>query len=181
MRVEVHRTKDAVRVVRDARRGAARRPPLPRRPGKAIGMRRHTFAIPVAMDMRILVVSLAAGRSLGLKIPLAAVFRAALLLWIDRAEGSSQRDTCEEIRRTEPLYGTLLQRSQVALSSELSARLDKLREKLGGPLFERAEEGRSALLLAALTPWLKAAESDLHAVLEGLRASVVKRGRKQAQ
>ena len=60
-------------------------------------------------------------------------------------------------------------------------RLDKLREQVGGELLFHAAEGRSALVLAALTPWLDDAERELSAVLEAIRVAVVKRGRKRKQ
>jgi hypothetical protein len=153
-------------------------PHVPRHPDRAALLRRCNFSIPTAMGERIHQLALAAGRLLDCTVSHAALFRAALLPWIEKAEGSSLANTHEEIRRAAPPYGTLLQSCKPAFSKELSVKLEGLRKKLGGERCRYAEEGRSALVLAALTPWLEAAERDLGAALEGIRVGIVKRGRK---
>ncbi len=153
-------------------------PHLPQRSNRAAMMRRCTFAIPSAMGERIHKLALDAGRLLDCEVSHAALFRAALIPWIEKAEGSSLTNTHEEIRRAAPPDGTLLQRCKPAFPRELTVKLDRLRKKLGGKLCRYAAEGRSALVLAALTPWLEDADRDLGAALEGIRVGIVKRGRK---
>jgi hypothetical protein len=87
----------------------------------------------------------------------------------------------EEIRRAAPPDGTLLQRCKPALPRELTVKLDRLQKQLDGELCRHAVEGRSALALAALTPWLEDADRDPGAALEGIRVGIVKRGRKSSQ
>ena len=154
------------------------RPHVPRRPPRVESMRRCTFSIPTAMGERIHKLALDAGRVLDCEVSHAALFRAALLPWIEKAEGSSLVNTHEEIRRVAPPHGTLLQRYKPAFPKELSVKLDRLRKDLGGALCRYAGEGRSALVLAALTPLLEAADRDLGAALKGIRVGIVKRGRK---
>ena len=141
-------------------------------------MRRCTFSIPIAMGERVHKLALDAGRLLDCEVSHAALFRAALLPWIEKAEGSSLVNTHEEICRAVPSHGTLLRRCKPAFPKELSVKLDRLRKNLGGELCRYAVEGRSALVLAALTPLLEAADRDLGAALKGIRVGIVKRGRK---
>ena len=151
---------------------------VPRHPDTAALLRRCTVSIPTAMCERIHDLALDAGSLLDCKVSHAALFRAALLPWIDKAERSSLVNTHEEIRRAGPAYGTLLQRCKPAFPTELFVKLEGLRKKLGGELCRYAAEGRSALVLAALTPLLEAADRDLGAALERIRVGIVKRGRK---
>ena len=145
---------------------------------RAAILRRCNVSIPTAMGERIRKLALDAGRLLDCTVSHAALFRAALLPWIEKAERSPLVNTHEEIRRAALPYGTLLQSCNPALSKELSVQLEGLRKKLGGELCRYPAEGRSALVLAALTPWLEAAERDLGAALEGIRVGIVKCGRK---
>ena len=161
--------------------GAVMRPHVPRRPDRSAIMRRCNFSIPTTMGERIHKLALDATRLLGCTVSHAALFRAALLPWIEKAEGSSLVNTHEEIRRAAPLYGTLLQSCKPAFSKELTVKLEGLRKKLGGELCRYAAEGRSPLVLAALTPLLEAADRDLGAALERIRVGIVKRGRKPNQ
>ena len=156
-------------------------PHVTQRPHRAAMMRRCTFSIPTAMGERIHKLALDAERLLDCEVSHAALFRAALIPWIEKAEGSSLVNTHEEIRRAAPPDGTLLQRCKPAFPRELTVKLDRLRKKLGGELCRHAVEGRSALALAALTPWLEDANRDLGAALEGIRVGIVKRGRKPNQ
>jgi len=121
-----------------------------------------------------------AGRLLGegVVVSRSALVRAALAPWIDKVKDLSVMDVLEEIRRAAPAFGTRRHKSKLGWPREMIRRLDELREKLGGKLLFHAAEGRSALALAALTPWLDDAERELSAVLEAIRAAIVKRGRK---
>lgn len=141
-------------------------------------MRRHIIYITPLMSVQLRVLARKAGELLGRKVSCAALFRGALIPWIEEAERSPQRDTREKVRRAEPPYGSLAQRHTPAFTKELSVKLDRLRRKLGGKFSKYVAIGRSLLLLAALTPWLEAAERDLPAALEGIRAGIGKRGRK---
>ena len=152
---------------------------VPRHPDRAAILRRCKVSIPTAMGERIHKLALDAGRLLDCTVSHATLFRAALIPWIAKAERSPLVNTYEEIRRAAPPYGTLLQSCRPALSKELSVKLEGLRKKLGGELCRYAAEGRSALVLAALVPWLEAADRDLRAALEGIRVGIVKRGRKR--
>jgi hypothetical protein len=152
---------------------------VPRQPDRAALLRRCKVSIPTAMGERIHKLALDAGRLLDCTVSHAALFRAALIPWIEKAERSPLANTHEEVRRAAPPHGTLLQSCRPAFSKELSVKLEGLRKKLGGELCRYAAEGRSALVLAALVPWLEAAERDLRAALEGIRVGIVKRGRKR--
>jgi hypothetical protein len=151
---------------------------VPRPPDRAALLRRCNVSIPTAMGERIHKLALDAGRLLDCTVSHATLFRAALIPWIEKAEGNSLVNTHEEIRRAAPPYGTLLQSCKPAIPKELSVKLEGLRKELGGELCRYAAEGRSALVLAALTPWLEAADRDLGAALESIRVGMVKRGRK---
>ena len=143
----------------------------------------HLYAvlIPIAMMLRILRLSGRAGALVYYQRLRPAVFRAALIPWIEKADHSSLEHAREEIRRSEPEYLSLLFPFHLALSTELSAKIDGLREKLGGDLSKDAKGARSAFLRTALARWLEDAERDPRAALEEILAELVKRGRKPNQ
>ena len=161
--------------------GAVMRTLVPRQPDRAVGIRRHRIHVPIEMIFRIIRFSSKAGASLYYKGLLAPLLRAALMRWIEKADRCPLEDTREEIRRAEPEYGMLLSPSELAISNELAVKLDGLREKLGGDLSKYAAKGRSALLWAALTPWLEDAERDPRAALGQILAELVKGSRKPNQ
>ena len=162
---------------------ARRLPSLSRRSNAAASMHRCAVYVPHTMLPRLDKLASEAGRLLGMGVVVsrAALVRAALAPWIDKVEPLPVMAVVEEVRRAAPAIGTRRHKSKLGWPKDMGRRLDKLREQLGGELLFHAAEGRSALVLAALTPWLDDAERELSAVLEAIRAAVVKRGRKPKQ
>lgn len=162
---------------------ARRLPSLSRRSNAAASMHRCAVYVPQTMIPRLDKIASEAGRLLGegVKVSRAALVRAALAPWIDKVKDLSVLDVLEEIRRAAPALGTRRHKSKLGWPREMSGRVDELRKRLGGKVHLHAAEGRSALVLAALTPWLDDADRELSTALEAIRAAVVKRGRKPKQ
>jgi hypothetical protein len=162
---------------------AMRLPSVPRRSNAAANLHRCAVYLPQTMLPRLDKIASDAGRLLGVGVEVsrAGLVRAALTPWIDKVELLSVMAVAEEVRRAAPAIGTRRHKSKLGWPKDMVRRLDKLREQLGGELLFHAAEGRSALVLAALTPWLDDAERELSAMLEAIRAAVVKRGRKPKQ
>ncbi|MFS8066825.1 MAG: hypothetical protein ACMG6S_10675 [Byssovorax sp.] len=153
---------------------------MARRANAAANLHRCAVYVPQTMLPRLDTIASEAGRLLGegVVVSRAALVRAALAPWIAKVNDLSVMDVLEEVRRAAPAFGTRRHRSKLGLPKAMSRRLDELREQLGGELLFHAAEGRSALVLAALTAWLDDAERELRAALAAIRAAVVKRGRK---
>lgn len=162
---------------------ARRLPSVARRSTAAANLHRCAVYLPQTMLPRLDKIASEAGRLLGegVVVSRSALVRAALAPWIDKVKDLSVMAVAEEVRRAAPAIGTRRHKSKQGWPKEMIRRLDELREQLGGELLFPAAEGRSALVLAALTPWLDAAECELSAVLDAIRAAVVKRGRKPKQ
>ncbi len=159
---------------------AMRLPSVARRSNAAANLHRCAVYVPQPMLPRLDKIAGDAGRLLGVGVEVsrAALVRAALGPWIDKIELLSVMGVVEEVRRAEAAIGTRRHRTKLGWPKDMLRRLDKLREQVGGELLFHAAKGRSALVLAALTPWLDDAERELSAVLEAIRGAVVKRGRK---
>lgn len=141
-------------------------------------MARYHIALPLDMHTSAAALADKARTALGCKVSQSALIRAALIPWIKKAEHDPLRVTQEAIRRAEPPQGTLQRSSKPGWSKVLNGAINQLRRRLGGEILSQATNGRTALLRAALTSLLEAADRDPPAALEAIRAGLVKYGRK---
>lgn len=150
---------------------------LARRPDTDAVTHSYTVTLPEATIARLEALAEEAGKLLGCRVSRAAVLRAPLVEWVEQVDQRLPREILEEVRRAEPVPDTPLQTCKAAWSNKLNRKLEKHRKSLGGQLLQHAARGRSALLLAALAPWLMAAERHLQEALKSIRAALVKTGR----